>query len=756
MRRFPALERLGTLFRSEIPFVQQTQATDCGAACLTMVLGYFGRHVYIEEVRNVLAVGRDGVSALAIIDAAASFDLSGRGVRIDVDDLDELDPGTILHWDLAHFVVFDRVEGDAVFVLDPAVGRRRIGHEEVSKSFSGVALLLEPSDSFVKQAKPTNPVWSFVRRALSSSHELRRLIVVSLLIQALGAVLPILNGRIVDLVIPRGDHHLLFVMSVGLAGIIFFQFFTTVVRSQLLVNLRTRIDARMTLGFLDHMLALPFSFFHRRSAGDLALRVQSNETIREAMTSSVLSSAFDGTLVLSYTALLFWASPLMAGVALLLAMLQLVLFVASRRRLKDLITDSHHKKGLAQDALLEILAGVETLKSMGAEQRAAQRWASAHVDVLNVDLKRGRIVAWADGLTGTVRTASPFVILVVGTLEVLAGKLTLGQMLATTSLATAFVLPVSNLVNNMGQFQLIGTLLERLNDVLLQSREQESGKRPAPALSGSLTMRELSFRYAERAPWAVRGVSFEILPGQIVALVGRSGSGKSTLASLLYGLYSPTDGSVEYDGINLWSMDLRTVRRQLGTVVQKAEIFGASVRSNITMGDSSIPLDVVRRAAKVACIDHEIMALPMGYDTVLTGGGGGISGGQKQRIALARAIVRNPKILILDEATSALDAITEHEVHDKLASLGCTRIVIAHRLSTVKRADVILVMENGALVEAGSHDDLIAYGGAYAELVEAQSGALEGVTRRTAVVARIEDDDKNSIPELTVVTPRSE
>src|SRR5229473_1900791 len=337
-----------------------------------------------------------------------------------------------------------------------------------------------------------------------------------------------------------------------------------------------------------------------------------------------------------------------------------------------------------------MFAGIETLKAAGNENRAVEQWSHLFVDELNVSLHRGALGAAQDALTSSFRLASPLVLLGFGSLQVLHGQLSLGEMFGLNALAAAFLVPLSNLVTTAGQ------------------------------LNGRIEVEHVNFQYSPQSPIVVRDVSVSVHPGQFVAIVGRSGSGKSTLASLLLGLYPPTSGRVRYDGVDLSKLDLRSVRRQLGIVTQRPYLFGSSIRANIALSDPGLALNSVITAAKRACIHGEIVEMPMGYETLLLDGGASLSGGQRQRIALARALVREPAILLLDEATSALDSVTEREVQTELEALRCTRIVIAQRLSTIRQADMILVMEGGQIVERGTHQELISVDGLYRRLVQTQ------------------------------------
>jgi ABC-type bacteriocin/lantibiotic exporter with double-glycine peptidase domain len=714
LKRFPELFRLGLPGgRKRIPHIQQLDANDCGAACLAMVLTYHGKQVRLDEVREVLGSHRDGATALAILDAARRHGLRGRGVSLEVEDLDYLTPGSILHWEFRHFVVFERLGSGWVELVDPATGRRRVTLDQFRRSFTGVALLLEPGDSFVKQKGEGRPIQRYLKQLLFQSGLLSRILLTSALVQLFALGLPALTGALADRVVPRGDYRLLLVLGVGMASLIVFQFLASMVRSYLLLHLRTELDARMTLGFVEHMVELPYVFFQRRSAGDLMNRLNSNTTIREMLTS----------LVALYLLLLFLVNVPLGLLVLGLGLLQVFVFAWTWRRQSELMARGLEASARSEAYQVEFLTGMETLKAMGGEHRAVDRWSGMFVDVLNVSLERGRLNAVVDSLMSALRMGAPLVILCFGAWQVLRGELSLGTMLALNAVAMGFLGPLGNLVSTMMQLQLLGSYLDRLHDVLDTPPEQPVGKaRRAHTLQGRISLEKVSFRYGSNAPLVTRDVSVDIQPGQLVAIVGRSGAGKSTLANLLLGIYLPTSGRILYDGTDLTELELRSLRQQVGIVLQNPALFSASIRSNITLADPTLPLESVVEAARLAQLHEEILAMPMGYESLLLDRGTSLSGGQRQRLALARALVRKPSILLLDEATSALDAITESKVHQELAAIKCTRIVIAHRLSTVVGADLILTLDDGALVEAGTHEQLLARGGTYARLVAAQLG----------------------------------
>ncbi len=639
----------------------------------------------------------------------------------EIDDLEYLPIGSILHWQFQHFVVFEELTKKGARIVDPGGGRRTVPHDELRRAFTGVALTFEPAEDFEPEAGRKTGVARYLREILGQSGVITRLLTMSVLLQLLALATPLLTGILVDRVVPRGDYTLLEILAAGLAMVALFHFFSSLIRAHLLLHLRTHLDAKITLEFLEHLIELPYAYFQQRSAGDLMMRLNSNATIREILTSSALSGILDGGLVSLYL-ILMWVTHWQMGLLVLaLGVARVVLFLLTRRRQQDLMSQSLQVQAASRGYQVQMLNGIETLKAVGAEERAVERWSNLFVDELNVSLARGRLNAVFDSLLSLFGVASPFVVLLFGGILVLDGELSLGTMLAISALATGFLTPLTTLVQTAVQLQLLGSYLERINDVMETPKEQDKTEvTPAKRLRGRIALEDVSFRYGPMAPLVVREVSVEIEPGRFVAIVGASGAGKTSLAKLLLGLYRPVAGRILYDGVDLSTLELRSVRRQLGIVSQQPYLFGGSIRSNIALTDPTLPLTRIVEAARKAHIHDDVASMPMGYDTVLADGGASLSGGQRQRLALARALVSRPAILLLDEATSSLDAVTERAIQQELAKLRSTRIVIAHRLSTIMAADLILVMDDGRVVERGTHDDLLDAGGKYAELVAAQ------------------------------------
>lgn len=729
IERFPALQKLRPFGRRSIPFIRQTSNADCGAACLSMVLAWFGKQVPLNEVRRVAGVDRDGSDAYSLLRAGRYFGLSGRGVQVEhVEDLKLLNAGAILHWRFHHFVVFEALEGDAIRVLDPALGRRRVPLQEFSRSFTGIGLVFEPAEEFLPENRRATGIWRYVRKLISGSGELRRIVVISVFLQLLALAAPVLTGAIVDRVVPQRDEYLLWVLAAATALIAVYRFLSAFLRSHLLLQMRTRLDAQLTLELLEHLVALPYSFFTERSTGDLITRINSNTMVREILTSGALSALLDGLLVSLYLFLLLWISPTMAWVVILLGLCRVAIFALTRRRYRDLMAEQLQVQANARGYQVQLLSGIETLKAAGAEHRSVGYWSDLFVDELNVGLEFGRLQARIDAALDALGAVSPLIVLLVGGHLVITDQLTLGTMLAMSALATGFLVPLSTLMATAFDFQRLAGYLDRISEVFETRKEQDLQRVSPPGqLSGRIQVENVSFRYGPLAPLVLREISVQIESGEMIGIVGRSGSGKSTLASLLFGLYPAVDGRILYDGNDLQGLDLQSIRQQLGIVTQHPFIFGDSVRRNIAVSEPDAALSRVIEAARKAEIHDDIVNMPLGYDTVLADGGASMSGGQRQRIALARALFHRPRILLLDEATSALDTVTERKIYERLRRLRCTRVVVAHRLSTVVDADRILVLDQGRLVEQGNHRSLVAQGGIYAELAR----SLEKVDQNT-------------------------
>lgn len=723
LKRFPALLRLiSCRIKKRVPVLRQNAATDCGATALAIVLEYYGRSVSIAELQGAIGgAGHGGVTAQSLLRVARSYGLRGRGVRAELEDVVELPTSTILFWEFCHYVVLERVSNEAIEIVDPAIGRRSISVGAFRRSFTGVALLLEPDDNFHTHSVSSNKVIGLLSQLMERRDLFFRVAAVSLLGQVLLLIVPITMSILADRVVPRRDYSLLALSAVGYIAFQGFGIFASFVRAHLMIHLQTQIESRFTLRFLGHLVDLPYSFFAQRTCGDLMVRLGATSTIRSIVTSSLLSALLDSFMAFMYLPLMFWFSGVLTCIVLLLAGTRISLMVIARWYQRKQLAESIDNQARSQTFQVEMLSGMETLKSMGLERDAAERWSHVFVDGLNIEIRRGRLNAYFSLATGFASGLSILATLFYGTYLVLNGNWTFGMMLAFNAVAAGFLGPLGNIVSASLQMQMVEVYIDRLNDVLKRPPEQDESKASdIGAVMGQICLESVSFHYNGEDALVIKDINMLIPPGSRVALVGKTGSGKSTLARLIAGLYEPTKGRVLIDDRDLQSLNRRSLRGQIGVVNQNADLFGGSIRRNIALTDVNMSFDRVVRAAKLACIHDEIVSMGMGYDTPLSDRGSSVSGGQRQRIAIARAIARNPRILVLDEATSHLDALTEVKVHQNLKSLSCTVVAVAHRLSSIRDADLIFLLDSGRIIEYGTHDQLLASRGNYFELVNSQ------------------------------------
>ncbi|MFF5205579.1 peptidase domain-containing ABC transporter [Streptosporangium sp. NPDC000396] len=711
-----------------VPVLLQNTATECGAACLAMILSHHGHRVSLHEVTDRLQIGRDGLSAKALLEGARECGLKARAFSLAPADLARVPMPAVVHWEFNHFVVVERWSPDRVHIVDPARGRRRLTAEEFDEGFTGVLLAFEPGQGFRPGSSSAGDVWRrrFVRTLLARRKGLlAQVVLASLLLQLLGLALPLFSEALVDRVLPEGSGELLALLGAGLALAAMTQFVVGYLRSVLLVAVRAGADAELTGGVVSHLIALPYRYFALRGKGDLMTRAGSVAMLRDMLTGQVLSALLDGPLALGYLILVFTWDAVLGTCLLAFAASQVLLLLATARRVGRLTQEELAAFSATQSQLVQAIGGIETLKASGAEHRAVEQWSKHFTDQLNADVRSGLTQGLLDAALGALRLLAPLGLLWIGAWRVLDGQLTLGALLALNAVAAAALTPIASLMTSLQGLQQAGAHFDRLSDILASEPEPTAGIEVL-RLRGSVELHGVGFRHDPRGPWTLRGVSVSISPGQKIALVGPSGAGKSTLARLLLALHTPTEGRVSYDGVPLSELNLRSLRRQFGVVTQEPSLFTGSIRENIALNDPGASMERIIQAAELACLHEEICSMPMGYETVLVEGGG-LSGGQRQRLALARALLAQPKILLLDEATSHLDSTTEARIEANLGWLTQTRIVIAHRLSTVKDADLILVVDDGQIVERGTHEGLIARGGRYSALVSAQTEGREPV-----------------------------
>lgn len=721
--------RLKANHTRRVPMIMQMSQTECGAACLAMILNYYKRPTAISEVRDNCGVGRDGLSAQTIARAARGYGLQVRAYSIkNLADFSQVPLPVIVHWSFNHYVVVERRLKDKYAILDPARGKHLVSEAEFSKYFTGVTLTFEPTSGFSQRTQSFDkPFWREYFGQLSKGLGLHQfafqIIGASLLLQVIGLVLPLLTQFLVDHVFPQRMDGVMPVLGVGIFLMASTQAIAFFLRAELLIYLQSKFDSRIMIGFFSHILKLPFRYFQQRTSGDLLTRLGSNYIIRDVLTSHSLSALLDGTFVLAYLGIIFWRDIWFGLITLSFVTLQVITLMLTSRRIHYLALRELEAQSVSQSYLVEAIKGIAYLKAAGAEASALMKWSNKFYTQFNITIQRNQLMAIIGTTQATLRIFYPLALLWFGMIQVLNGSISLGLMLALSSIANLLLNPIGSLVNSGQQFQLAGANLERIADVIRTQPEQVSPDAIKHSPAGHIELRQVSFKYGPEAANALQDVSLTIPIGKKVALVGATGSGKTTLAMLLLGFYQPDQGEILYDGIRLQSIDFPYLRKQIGVVLQEPYLFSGSIRQNISFNNPDATLEQIKKAAQLAAMDDDILKMPMGYETMISEGGTTLSGGQRQRLSLARALLNMPKILILDEATSHLDILTEEKIDTNLSSLSCTRVVIAHRLSTISNADLICVMDQGKIVETGSHKELLAKQGIYAMLIQSQLNA---------------------------------
>ena len=668
--------------RGYLPVIRQTEAAECGVACLAMISSYHGHRIDLNTLRRRHPVSLRGVTLRAMIQVASQMGFACRPLRFELGHLRQLHLPTIVHWDMNHFVVLKSVTGQGIVIHDPASGERFFPITEASKHLTGVALELSPSEDFLPKDERTRlPFSHFWKQVRGSTHALVQILILSVFLEAFVIAAPFYLQLTIDEVIARGDADLLVVLALGFGLLTAIKVVSTAIRALIILIVQNVLHFQIGARLFHHLVRLPIAYFEKRHIGDILSRFTSIEPIRTALAEGMIAAAIDGLMALATLAMIFVYSTQLALVVLaafvLYAALRLGLYPLLRERSLAVIETTAHENS----TFIETMRAIQSLKIFNRESDRETQWLNRYADVVSANVRLGRTKIAFTTINDTLFGLENIITIFLAARLALSNSLTIGMIFAFISYKQHFIEKAVHLIEKALDFRILELHLERLADIALSPLERGHDRLLAYTrqIRGRLELRNVSFQYAETEPSVLEDISFIIEPGEFVTIMGPSGGGKTTLIKIMLGLLEPTSGEVLIDGIPLSTIGPRAYREHVGAVMQEDLLLSGSIADNICFFDPSFDQERMIQCAHLARIHEEIMAMPMTYNSLVGDMGSSLSGGQKQRVMLARALYRQPRILFLDEGTSHLDVDNEIHINNCLKGLQITRISVTHR-----------------------------------------------------------------------------